>query len=306
LSGPDLHVRVGSLVLANPVLCASGTFGYGIEAPYAASRLGAIVTKTITIEPRSGNRPPRLVETPAGLLNSVGLQNVGVDRFLAEKLPKLRELGPPVIVSVGGRMIEEFVRLIARLDQADGIAAYELNISCPNVDEGGLEFSQVPSAAARLVGRVRGCTGRPLWVKLSPNVTSIGELASACQNAGADAVTAVNTYVGMAVDLETRRPRLARGTGGLSGPAIRPLALARVHEVVRSVSIPVIGVGGILSAQDALEFLLVGARAVQVGTAHFLRPDQGAVIIDGIIRSLDRWGIDSIEGFIGTLKEGGE
>ena len=287
--------------LDNPVLSASGTFGYGTEAPAAASHLGGIVTKTITLEPRSGNPPPRIAETPAGLLNSIGLQNVGVERFLSEKLPALREAGRPVVVSVGGRTIDEFRRVVSILNQAEGVAAYELNVSCPNVEEGGLEFSQVASTTASLVGRVRESTDRPLWVKLSPNVTSIGDLARACQEAGADAVTAINTFVGMAVDLEQRRPRLARPTGGLSGPAIRPLALARVYEIVRSVSIPVIGVGGIRFAHDALEFLLVGARAVQVGTAHFLRPDQGAEIVDGIRGFLDRHGIASIEQFIGTL-----
>jgi dihydroorotate dehydrogenase (NAD+) catalytic subunit len=301
LSGTDLRVLVGSLHLDNPVLCASGTFGYGIEAPLAASRLGGIVTKTITLEPRSGNPPPRIAETPAGLLNSIGLQNVGVDRFIAEKLPSLRDSGRPVIVSIGGRSVDEFEQVAALLESVDGIAAYELNISCPNVEEGGLEFSQVPSSARVLIERVRKRTERPLWVKLSPNVTSIGQLAQACESAGADAVTAVNTFVGMAVDVEQRRPRLARATGGLSGPAIRPLALARVYETVRSVSIPVVGVGGIRCTHDALEFLLVGARAVQVGTSQFLRPDQGGEIVDGIRRFLDRHGIASIEEFIGTL-----
>lgn len=302
MSGPDLSIRLGSLTLMNPVLCASGTFGYGTEAPSAAARLGGIVTKTITLEPRAGNRPPRIVETPAGLLNSIGLQNVGVARFISEKLPALRAAGVPICVSIGGKTVAEYEELIGRLDQEVGIAAYEANISCPNVKEGGLEFCAVPSAAAGVIGACRKRTARSLWAKLSPNVTSIGALARACEEAGADAVTAINTFVGMAVDLEERRTGLPGGTGGLSGPAIRPLALARVREVVRSVSIPVIGVGGIVTGRDALEFLLIGARAVQIGTASFLRPDQGARVVDEIKRFLEQWGVDTVDDWIGSLR----
>jgi len=300
---PDLSVRVGSLMLVNPVLCASGCFGYGIEEPLAAARLGGIVTKTITLEPRSGNPLPRIVETPAGLLNSIGLQNVGVARFLTEKLPALRELNVPIVVSVGGRNADEFDSVVSRMDEAPGIAAYELNISCPNVKEVGVEFCQVPSSAVAVVSRIRKRTQRPIWAKLSPNVTWIGALARACEEAGADAITAINTFVGMAVDLKRRRPRLPGVTGGLSGPAIHPLALARVREVVREVRIPVIGVGGIISGHDALEFLLLGARAVQVGASHFLRPDQGGLIVEEISRFLSEEGIASVEEWIGTLKE---
>ncbi|MFB3906839.1 MAG: dihydroorotate dehydrogenase [Candidatus Eisenbacteria bacterium] len=302
--GPDLAVRVGRLRLPNPILCASGTFGYGTENPEAAARLGGIVTKTITREPRAGNAPPRIVETPSGMLNSIGLQNVGVERFLAEKLPGLRALGVPLVVSVGGRSEEDFDAVVARLDEAEGIDAYELNVSCPNVKEGGIEFCQVPSAAAAVIARARKRTSRPLWAKLSPNVTSIGTLARACAESGADALTAINTFVGMAVDLRTRRPVLPGVTGGLSGPAIRPLALARVREVVRSVSIPIVAVGGIVTGRDALEFLLVGARAVQIGTAHFLRPDQGSVAAEEIRRFLAAEGIAGVEAWIGTLQEG--
>jgi dihydroorotate dehydrogenase (NAD+) catalytic subunit len=306
MTGPDLKVRVGSLRLANPVLCASGTFGYGLEIEEQARRLGGIVTKTITLEPRAGNAPPRIHETPAGMLNSIGLQNVGVERFAAEKLPQLRDLGVPVIVSVGGRTAGEFESVVAHLEDAPGIAAYEINVSCPNVTEGGIEFCQVPASAASVVRRVRARTGRPLWVKLSPNVTSIGELARSCAEAGADALTAINTFVGMAVDLDRRRPVLPGVTGGLSGPAIRPLALARVREVVRAVSIPVIGVGGIHTGRDALEFLLVGASAVQVGTAAFLRPDQIGRVIDEIRRFLAEREIADVESWIGSILEGGE
>jgi dihydroorotate dehydrogenase (NAD+) catalytic subunit len=303
MSGPDLSVRLGALTLANPVLCASGTFGYGIEEPEAAAALGMIVTKTITLEPRAGNRPPRIVETPSGMLNSIGLQNVGVVRFISEKLPALREIRTPICVSVGGRTAEDFVEVIGRLDSVEGIAAYEVNVSCPNVKEGGLEFCAVPSAAAGVIRSCRMGTKRPLWAKLSPNVTSIGTLARACEEAGADALTAINTFVGMAVDLRERRTRLPGGTGGVSGPAIRPLALARAREVVRSVSIPVIGAGGITTGSDALEFLLVGARAVQIGTANFLRPDRGAHVVREIARFLEEQRIDSIDDWIGSLRE---
>jgi dihydroorotate dehydrogenase (NAD+) catalytic subunit len=305
-ASPDLAVRIGPIRLANPVLCASGTFGYGLEIEGEARRLGGIVTKTITLEPRAGNPPPRIVETPSGMLNSIGLQNVGVERFLEEKLPSLRSLGPPIIVSIGGRTAEEFTAVVARLETAEGIAAYELNISCPNVQEGGLEFCQLPASAAAVIARARAATRRPLWAKLSPNVTSIGELARACAEAGADALTAVNTFVGMAVDLERRASALPGGTGGLSGPAIRPLALARVREVVRAVSIPVIGAGGIRTGRDALEFLLVGASAVQVGTSLFLRPDQGSRVVEEIARFLAEHGCDSVRAWTGSLNEGKE
>jgi dihydroorotate dehydrogenase (NAD+) catalytic subunit len=303
VSRPDLRTRVGSIEFPNPVLCASGTFGYGIEQPEAAAGLGGIVTKTVTLEPRAGNPPPRIMETPSGMLNSIGLQNVGVERFVAEKLPALAQLGRPIIVSVGGRSDEDFDRVIARLDDAPGIAAYELNISCPNVREGGIEFCQVPSAAAKVIATARRRSRRPLWAKLSPNVTSIGALARVCEESGADALTAINTFVGMAIDLEERRAVLPGVTGGLSGPAIRPLALARVREVVRNVKIPVIGVGGIVTGRDVLEFLLIGARAVQIGTSQFLRPDQGRVAVEEVERYLAERDVASLDAWIGSLKE---
>jgi dihydroorotate dehydrogenase (NAD+) catalytic subunit len=303
---PSMAVQLGPLRLPNPVLTASGTFGYGDEEPDLAAvrALGGIVTKTVTLEPRAGNAPPRIWETPAGMLNSIGLQNVGVDRFLTEKLPRLALLGVPIVVSVGGRRAEEFVETIARLDGASGIAAFEINISCPNVKEGGLEFCQVPAAAAEVVGAVRRATRLPLWAKLSPNVTSLGTLARVVAEVGADGITACNTFVGLCIDVRTRRSRLSAGAGGLSGPAIRPLALARVREAVRAVSIPVVGCGGIVTAEDALEFLIVGARAVQIGTASFRDPQAARTVVEGIETFLRAEGIPSVESLVGTYREG--
>jgi dihydroorotate dehydrogenase (NAD+) catalytic subunit len=303
---PALAVALGPVHLPNPVLTASGTFGYGDEEPELTGvrGLGGIVTKTVTLEPRAGNAPPRIWETPAGMLNSIGLQNVGVGRFLAEKLPRLVPLGVPVIVSVGGRRAEEYAETVRRLEGAPGITAFEINVSCPNVKEGGIEFCQVPSAAAGVVDAVRKVTRLPLWVKLSPNVTSLGTVARAVAEAGADGITAINTFVGLCVDIRTRRSRLSAGTGGLSGPAIRPLALARVREAVRSVKIPVVGCGGITTAEDALEFLVVGARAVQVGTASFADPWAARGVVEGIGAFLRAEGLASVESLIGSYREG--
>lgn len=305
MSRSPLEVRVGPLTLANPVLTASGTFGYGDEEPdlTGVRRLGGIVTKTITLEPRAGNAPPRIWETPSGMLNSIGLQNVGVERFRHEKLPRLAALGVPVIVSVGGRRAEEFVEAVRILEPSPGIAGYELNVSCPNVKEGGLEFCQIPSSAAGVIAGVRPLTPRPLWAKLSPNVTSIGEVAAAVEAAGADGISAVNTFVGMCIDPRTRRSRLSRPTGGISGPAIRPLAVARVREAARRVRIPVIGIGGIVTAEDALEFLIAGASAVQVGTASFRDPGAGVRVVEGLARFLAEEGIGSVGDLIGSFRE---
>ncbi|MCA9755844.1 MAG: dihydroorotate dehydrogenase [Candidatus Eisenbacteria bacterium] len=298
----DLSVRVGRVTLPTPVLVASGTFGYGSESPELtrAGELGGIVTKTITLEPRRGNEPLRLHETPAGLINSIGLQNVGVDRFREEKLPKLRALGVPIIASVGGRRAEEFVETVQRLEGVDGIVAYEINVSCPNVKEGGIEFCQRPESAAEVITAVRNVTKLPLWTKLSPNVSHIGVVAKACADAGADAFTAVNTFVGLSVDVKTRRSHIPLGTGGVSGPAIRPLALAKVRETVRATPLPVVGCGGIASANDALQFLVVGASAVQVGTASFRVPDIAARIQDGMKDFLRSEGLTSIGDLIGS------
>lgn len=301
-AGADLAVRLGPLALGNPIMTASGTFGYGDEHPELTEvrSLGALVTKTITLEPRAGNPPPRLCETPAGLLNSIGLQNVGAQRFARELLPRLIELGPPVIVSVGGSCPEDFARCAQIADQ-EGVAAFEINISCPNVAS-GLEFSRSPAEAAKVMRLVRDCTRKPIFAKLSPNVTDIVTVGRACVEEGADGLTAVNTFLGMAIDVERGRPVLPRGVGGLSGPAIRPLALCRVWELARRLTCPVIGVGGIVTARDAAEFLMAGATAVQIGTASFREPARAARVVVGLREILATKGMTSATELIGCLK----
>ncbi len=305
-SAPDTSVQLGPLHLKNPVMTASGTFGYGRE--YAGfsdiSRLGAVVVKGISLLPRPGNPPPRLVETAAGMINSIGLENVGVDRFMAVKLPWLREAGVPAIVNIFGNTVEEYAELASRLDGAAGVAALEINVSCPNVKEGGMVFGTDPAMTSRVVNAVRRATSLPVITKLTPNVTSISEIARAAEDAGSDILSCINTIAAMAVDVFSRRPRLANIFGGLSGPAVKPVALRCVYEVTRAVKCPVIGIGGISSATDALEFLLVGARAVQVGTANFINPCTTMEIIEGIERFLRVEGISSLSSYIGTLDTG--
>jgi dihydroorotate dehydrogenase (NAD+) catalytic subunit len=292
--------------LKNPVMTASGTFGYGEEYSsfFDLRRLGAVVVKGISLEPRSGNPPPRLVETQAGMINAIGLENVGVERFLLVKLPFLRDLGVPVIVNIFGSTLEEYGELAARLDGAPGIAALEINVSCPNVKEGGMVFGTDPAMTAKVVEVVRAATSLPVITKLTPNVTSISEIAKAARDAGTDIISCINTVAAMAVDIFSRRPRLANIFGGLSGPAVKPVALRCVYEVARAVDCPVIGIGGIASATDALEFLLVGAGAVQVGTANFINPAVSLEIIEGIERFLKVEGIRDIRSYIGTLDTG--
>ncbi|MEE8201260.1 MAG: dihydroorotate dehydrogenase [Candidatus Acidoferrales bacterium] len=263
------------LRLKNPILAASGTFGYGVEFAEVVdlNRLGGVVVKGLSAQPMDGAPPPRLCETPAGMLNAVGLQNIGVRRFIEEKLPALRAYDTAVIANVFGHTVEEYVEVITELEKAEGLAAYELNISCPNVRKGGVQFGLDPQLTREVTAAARGAARRrPLIVKLSPNVTDIAEIARAAEQAGADALSAVNTFTGMAIELASRRSRLGQATGGLSGPAIKPLALRMVWEVGRAVRLPVIGLGGISSGEDAAEFLVAGARAVQVGTANFVQP----------------------------------
>ncbi len=301
---PSLAVNIAGIKMKNPVMPASGTFGYGEEyAPYLdLNRLGAIVTKGLSLKPKAGNPTPRIAETSSGMLNAIGLQNVGVDAFVKYKLPFLRELNTPVIVNFFGNTLEEYGEVAGRLADIPEVSGVELNISCPNVKQGGIVFGTDPRAAAEVVALVRKRLDKPLIVKLTPNVTDITVVARAVEEAGADALCCINTITGMAVDVKTRRPRLANRTGGLSGPAIRPIAVRMVHQVVQAVKIPVIGVGGIIRAVDALEFLIVGARAVQVGTANFVDPDAMASIIDGIEEFCRDEGVNDIHQVIGSLQ----
>lgn len=300
----NLEVKIAGLSLKNPVMPASGTFGYGEEfAPFIdLNRLGAIVVKTITLKPTMGNPPPRVIETPCGLLNSIGLQNPGLDVFLREKLPYLRQLSPPLIVNIAGRTIDEYAELAERLSAADGVAALEVNISCPNVREGGIVFGTVPAMAARVTAAVKSHTHLPVIVKLTPNVTDITEIARAVEDAGADALSLINTVRGMAIDIKTRRPALASIVGGLSGPAVKPIALYAVWQVAQVVKIPLIGMGGITSAQDAVEFMLAGATAVAVGTAGLVTPKALVEIIDSLEGYLLEEGIGDVKELIGAAQ----
>jgi dihydroorotate dehydrogenase (NAD+) catalytic subunit len=301
---PDLRVSLGSLKLKNPVLTASGTFGYGQEFSSVVdlNLLGGIVVKGLSLEPLAGNPPPRIVETPCGMLNAIGLANIGVDAFLEERLPWLMGLDTTVIVNIYGHTTEEYGQLAARLKGVEGISAIEVNISCPNVEEGGMAFGTDPEMSARVTDLVLKKGDKPVIVKLSPNVTDIRVVARAVEKAGAHAISLINTLSGMAIDIERHIPRLANISGGLSGPAIRPVALYMVYQVVKTVSIPVIGIGGIMDYRDALEFLIAGARAVQVGTANFVNPRATLDIIEGIRNYCLDQGAGGIEEIIGSLK----
>ncbi len=299
----DLTVNIGKLRLKNPVMPASGTFGYGEEYSEFVdlNMLGAIIVKGMSLLPKEGNPPPRVVETPAGMLNAVGLQNIGIENFIREKLPFLRQFDTKVIVNFFGDSIEEFVKAANRLSSEDGIHGLEMNISCPNKQAGWCIFGTDPKVTFQVVSAVRRATELPLIVKLSPNVTDIALMARAAEEAGADAVSLINTVLGMAVDIETWKPKLANVTGGLSGPAIKPIAVRMVWEVSRSVKIPVIGIGGIMNTEDAVEFMLAGATAVEVGTANFLKPAATVEIVKGIVIYLEKRGINNIKDIIGGL-----
>lgn len=304
MSQPNLQVKIGPLELKNPVLAASGTFGYGREFSdlVDANLLGGIVVKGLSIKPMPGNPPPRIVETPCGMLNSIGLANVGLETFLKEKLPWLQNLNTVVIVNIYGHSIDEYGAVAAGLRGIDGISALEVNISCPNVEKGGMAFGTDPDVAAKVTDKVLKNSDKPVIVKLSPNVTDITAVARAVEKAGAHALSLINTLTGMAIDIDTREPKLASFSGGLSGPAIRPVALYMVHEVVRAVRIPVIGIGGIMDYRDALEFLIAGARAIQVGTANFVNPRATLDIVEGLKKFCEDQGISSIDEIIGSLK----
>jgi dihydroorotate dehydrogenase (NAD+) catalytic subunit len=300
----DLSVNVGALRLSNPIIAASGTFGYGVEFAHLVNlnRLGGIVVKGLSLEPMAGAPAPRLCETPSGMLNAVGLQNVGVRAFIAEKLPALREYHTAIIANVFGCTVEEYVGVIEVLNDAEGLAAYELNISCPNTAHGGIQFGSDPQMVSEVVSVARRAARRPLWVKLSPNVTDIATIARAAEEAGADALTVANTYQGMSVDAQSRKSRLGRVTGGLSGPAIKPITLRLVYEASRAVKIPIIGLGGIEKAEDVLEYMIVGAAAVQVGTANFSRPDACQRIAGELEKACGKYNINKISDLRGSFR----
>ena len=301
---PVMSVEIAGIKMRNPVMTASGTFGYGEEfADYMnLESIGAMITKGLSLKPKAGNNTPRIVETPGGMLNAIGLQNVGIDAFIAKKLPFLRTVNTPVIANLYGNSLEEYGELAARIDGIPEVAGVEVNISCPNVKQGGIVFGTDPAAAAQVVSLVRRSTSKPLIVKLSPNVTDIVSMAKACVDAGAESLSLINTLTGMAIDLQKRRPVLANITGGLSGPAIKPVALRMVWQVARAVKVPLIGIGGIMNATDALEFILAGATAVQIGTANFLTPSAS----QQIAAEMEQWLADNrvgdVKELIGALK----
>ena len=299
----DLSVQIGSLTLRNPVIAASGCFGYGVEYAkvFDISTLGGVAVKGLFLAEREGHMPPRIVETPAGMLNAIGLQGIGVHRFVAEKLPELRRLGATVIVNVCGTTIDEYCEVTRVLSDHEGVHAIELNISCPNIKEGGIQFGCSLIGTHDVVSAVRKVTSLPVIPKLTPNVTAPSEFARAAEDAGADAISLVNTFLAMAIDVETRQPKLTNGMGGLSGPAIRPIAVRMVYECRRVVKIPIIGMGGIASVEDALEFMIAGANAVQVGTANFVEPLIWAKLISGIDAYLDRHGYAKAADLVGQV-----
>jgi dihydroorotate dehydrogenase (NAD+) catalytic subunit len=299
----DLSLTIGALRLKTPLLAASGCFGYGVEYAGAVdlATLGGVVSKGLFLAPREGHPPERIVETPAGMLNAIGLQGIGVHRYVAEKLPELRRLGATNIVNICGSTLDEYVELARILSDAEGVHALELNISCPNIKEGGITFGCSLHGTFDVVSAVRKATHLPVIPKLTPNVTDVASIAKAAEDAGADAVSLVNTFLAMAIDVETRRPKLSNIVGGLSGPAIRPIAVRMVYECRRAVKIPVIGMGGIASAADVLEFIIAGAAAVQIGTANFVDPFIWARLQAGLEDYLRRHGIGRLQDLVGTL-----
>jgi dihydroorotate dehydrogenase (NAD+) catalytic subunit len=299
-----MAVEIAGIKMKNPVMTASGTFGCGEEyADYVdLNRLGGIVVKGLSLKPRPGNPPPRIMETAGGMLNAVGLQNIGVDAFIEEKLPFLHQYRVAVIANIYGESYTEYAQVAGKLSKAGGVDALEVNVSCPNVKKGGLSFGSDPKAAAEVTRRVRAETHLPVIVKLTPNVTDITVIARAVEEAGADAISLINTLTGMSIDLKTRTPHLKNITGGLSGPGIKPVALRMVWQVAQKVSIPVIGIGGIMTAEDALEFMIAGAKAVQIGTANFINPRATMGIIDGMRRYLQENKMKSINEIVGTLR----
>ena len=302
----DLTVSIGALTLKNPVIAASGCFGYGVEYAHSVdlAALGGVAVKGLFLSEREGHVPPRIVETPAGMLNAIGLQGIGVHRFVKEKLPELNRLGATTIVNLCGSTLEEYCEVARVLSDAEGVAALELNISCPNIKEGGIQFGCSLTGTYDVVSAVRKVTSLPLIPKLTPNVTDPSSFARMSEDAGADAISLVNTFLAMAIDVETRKPKLTNVMGGLSGPAIRPIAIRMVYECRQAVKIPIIGMGGIATVTDALEFIIAGANAVQVGTANFVYPLLWAGLIDGINEYLDRHGLARVADLVGRMEQG--
>jgi len=304
---PNLEVEIAGIKLKNPIMTASGTFGYGQEyEPFVdLKRLGAIILKGITLKPKAGNPPPRIIETPSGILNAIGLQNVGVEVLIKEKLPYLQKFNTPVIINISGETIEEYVKLARRLGEASRelrIVGLEVNISCPNVKKGGVAWGTDAKATYKIVSSIRKVTTLPLIVKLTPNVTDIKIIAQAAEEAGADALSLINTLVGMAIDIDSRRPKLANISGGLSGPAVKPVALWMVWQVFQTVNIPIIGIGGIMKVEDALEFIIAGARAIEIGTANLVNPRVTMEIIEGMEKYLAKNNIKDINELVGSMK----
>ncbi|MBU1096362.1 MAG: dihydroorotate dehydrogenase [Bacteroidetes bacterium] len=301
---PDLSVEIGSLKLKNPVMLASGTVGYGNEISefMDLSKIGAIVTKSVSLKPRKGNPPQRIVETPAGMLNAIGLANVGLEEFIKTKIPFLKEVNSTLICNIAAGSIEEYVECTRILNKEEIIKAFEINVSCPNVKEGGLIFGNDVKAVGRITELVRGVTNKTIIIKLSPNVANIADFAEAARKEGADAVSAINTLVGTSFDIYTRKPKIKNITGGLSGPAIKPVALAKVLEISRRVDIPIIGIGGIMNWKDAIEFMICGASAFQLGTVNFVNPAAGVEIIEGLINYCNKMSITNITDLIATYK----
>lgn len=304
---PQMEVKIAGIKLKNPVMTASGTFGYGQEYAHFVdlNKLGAMILKGITLKPKMGNSPPRVIETPSGMLNAIGLQNVGVEVLIKEKLPYLKKFNTPVVINISGNTIEEYMELARRLEEvseAAGVAGLEVNISCPNVKKGGMVWGTNAQSTYKIISSVRKATSLPLIVKLTPNVTDIKTIAQVAEEAGADAISLINTLVGMAVDIDSLKPKLANVSGGLSGPALKPVALWLVWQVFQTVNIPVIGIGGIIKVEDALEFIIAGARAIEIGTANFVNPRATIEIIEGIEKYLIENNIKDINELVGSMK----
>lgn len=304
MSKVDLSVQIGNLTLRNPVMLASGTVGYGNEISefIDLKKIGAIVTKSISLKPRKGNKPQRILETSAGMLNAIGLANVGIEKFIKEKIPFLKKYDVPIICNIAASTIEEYVECISMLNDEEGIQAFEINVSCPNVKEGGLQFGNNVKMVGKVTAKVRAKTAKPIIIKLSPNVAYISDFAEVVKKEGADAVSAINTLVGTAFNIKTKKPKLNNITGGLSGPAIKPIALAKVLEIHRKVHIPIIGIGGIMNWQDAVEFMIAGASAIQLGTVNFIDPTAATKVLKGLTDYCKENKIDQISALTGSYQ----